>query len=119
MYVKNVLDDQANIVSATSGHFSADVALTANFGGGNVAENDQFTIEGTVTDFELAGGEENDWAVKLGLADFGNREDGTIPANPFPAAAARMCSTVWLQVTARLAAGSWNGVFYGSTWRRS
>ena len=25
VYVKNVLDDQANIVSATSGHFSADV----------------------------------------------------------------------------------------------
>ena len=25
VYVKNVLDDQANVVSATSGHFSADV----------------------------------------------------------------------------------------------
>ena len=45
VYVKNVLDDQANITSATSGHFSADVELRANFGGGNVAANDQFTIE--------------------------------------------------------------------------
>ena len=71
MYVKNVLDNQGGIVeSATSGHFSADVALTANFGGGNVPSNDQFTIGGKITGFVLQHGEENDWAVGLGLADF-------------------------------------------------
>ena len=46
VYVKNVLDDQANITSATSGHFVADVELNANFGGGGVAGNDHFTIGG-------------------------------------------------------------------------
>ena len=54
VYVKNVLDDQANVVSATSGHFSADVELNASFGGGTVAANDQFTIDGTMaTGFAL------------------------------------------------------------------
>ena len=46
MYVKNVLDDQADIVSATSGHFSADVELNATFGGDGVIPNDKFTIGG-------------------------------------------------------------------------
>ena len=55
VYVKNVLDDQANITSATSGHFRADVELNANFTGGNVAPNDRFTIGGKITDFALAG----------------------------------------------------------------
>ena len=79
VYVKNVLDDQANIVSATSGHFSADVELTANFGGGGVPANDQFTIGGKITGFVLQHGEANDWEVGLGLADFGNRVDGNEP----------------------------------------
>ena len=102
MYVKNVLDDQANIVSATSGHFSADVALTANFGGGNVPDNDQFTIGGKITGFVLQHGEENDWKVGLGLADFSGRPVGNAPGESVPAAATRVCSAVWLQVTARL-----------------
>ena len=74
VYVKNVLDDQANIVTATSGHFSADVELTATFGGGNVPMYDQFTIGGKITGFVLQHDEANDWAVGLGLADFGNRD---------------------------------------------
>ena len=73
VYVKNVLDVQANIVSATSGHFSADVDLTANFGGGDVKDNDQFTIGGMITGFVLQHGEANDWEVTLGLADFSGR----------------------------------------------
>ena len=48
VYVKNVLRrSKLTIVSATSGHFSADVDLTANFGGGNVnaTQEDSVTIE--------------------------------------------------------------------------
>ena len=102
MYVKNVLDDQANIVSATSGHFSADVALTANFGGGDVKDNDQFTIGGMITGFVLQHGEENDWEVTLGLADFSGRTNND-PGESGPGSLLRrMSSAVWLQVTARL-----------------
>ena len=112
VYVKNVLDDQANIDSATSGHFSADVELTANFGGNNVPINDQYTIEGTVTDFVLSGGEENDWAVKLGLADFsGGREDGGAPGEnarvPMFEGETTGDSTVL--------PGTWSGAFRGLT----
>ena len=114
VYVKNVLDDQANIVSATSGHFSADVELTANFGGGNVPDNNQFAIEGMVTDFVLQHGEENDWAVKLGLADFSGRtgmgpgKEG--PGNDF----AGTFSGVATGDSTALP-GTWNGAFHGSS----
>ena len=76
--------------------------MTANFGGGNVIANNQFTIGGKITGFVLQHGEENDWAVGLGLADFSGRDRTTTPANPVPAPATRIRSAVWLQVTARL-----------------
>ena len=113
VYVKNVLDDQANIVSATSGHFKADVELTAKFGGGNVGVNNQFAIGGTMDKFVLQHGEENDWAVSLGLADFSGR-DGMGPgkeaagnsfANTFKGEAVGDSTAVM---------GSWNGSFFGA-----
>ena len=112
VYVKNVLDDQANIVSATSGHFSADVELTATFGGGDVADNNQFTIGGKITDFVLQHGEENDWGVGLGLADFSGRpendpgksEPGNTYTDMFSGVATGDSTAV---------AGSWNGMFHG------
>ena len=114
VYVKNVLDDQANIVSATSGHFSADVALTANFGGGNVRPNDQFTIGGKITGFVLQHGEANDWAVGLGLADFGNREDGDEPGKSGPGSSGRTNTFSGVATGDSTAApGSWNGKFHG------
>ena len=77
VYVKDVLDDQANIdVTSTSGHFSADVELTATFGGEPAVSTITFTIGGKITDFVLQHGEANDWAVGLGLADFSGREVG-------------------------------------------
>ena len=79
VYVKNVLDDQGEITAATSGQFSAAVKLDANFGGGNVAANNQFTIEGEITKFALEHGEENDWAVKLAVSrKWWKFEDGVI-----------------------------------------
>ena len=117
MYVKNVLDDQANVVSATSGHFSADVELTANFGGGNVPANDQFTIGGKITKFVLQNGEVNDWAVGLGLADFsGGRVADGDPGKSAPDANDRenMFSGV-ATGDSTAAAGTWNGTFHGET----
>ena len=112
VYVKNVLDGQANILSATSGHFKADVELTANFGGGNVADNNKFAIGGTMDNFALQHGETNDWAVSLGLADFsgrtgmgpGKEEAGSDFKNVFNGTATGDSTS---------AAGSWNGAFYG------
>ena len=115
VYVKNVLDEQANIVSATSGHFTADVELNASFGGGNVAPNNQFTIDGGIRKFTLnptggSGPEDNDWEVGLGLADFsGGRVEGGGPGsshtNEFSGVATGDSTAV---------AGSWNGTFYGA-----
>ena len=113
VYVKNVLDDQANIVSATSGHFSADVDLTANFGGGDVTDNNKFTIGGKITGFVLQHGEENDWAVGLGLADFSGRPVEDAPGKTGP-------GTAWTNVFGGVATGdstalpgTWNGAFHG------
>ena len=114
VYVKNVLDDQANIVSATSGHFKAAVELEASFGGGNIGINNQFAIGGTITDFDLQHGEDNDWAVSLDAADFSGRADGVDPGEgPAGNAFANVFSgTATGDSTA--AEGSWNGVFHGA-----
>ena len=115
VYVKNVLDDQANITSATSGHFVADVELNANFGGGGVAANDQFSIGGEITGFVLQHGEENDWAVGLGLADFSGRAEGMAPGKSAPGSAHMNMFDGVATGDSTAAAGSWNGVFYGSS----
>ena len=115
VYVKNVLDDQANIVSATSGHFSADVELTASFGGGGVAANDQFTIGGTITDFVLSGGEDNDWGVGLGLADFSGRDEGMAAGESPPGSNFAGVFNGVATGDSTAVAGSWNGIFHGSS----
>ena len=114
VYVKNVLDDQANIVSATSGHFKADVELTATFGGGNVAANSQFTIGGTLDNFDLQHGEQNDWAVSLGLADFsGGRQNDGEPGKSLPGNSHTNAFNGTATGDSTAAAGSWNGIFHG------
>ena len=113
VYVKNVLDDQANIVSATSGHFSADVELTATFGGDSVAANDKFSIGGKITDFVLQHGEENDWAVGLGLADFSGRADGMAAGKTPPGSAFETEFDGVATGDSTATAGTWNGMFHG------
>ena len=116
VYVNNVLDGQGSIVSATSGHFLADVALDASFGGPGVATNNQHTISGTIDNFRLSGGEDNDWSVALGLADFSGRTAGNEPGMSAPGSTfddADFAGTATGDAGA--AAGSWNGVLHGST----
>ncbi len=115
VYVKNVLDDQANITSATSGHFVADAELNANFGGGGVAANDQFTIGGKITGFVLQHGEENDWEVGLGLTDLSGRTAGNEPGKSAPGSDHAGAFSGVATGDSTAAAGSWNGVFYGSS----
>ena len=112
VYVKNVTDNTGAISSSTSGLYSALVNLTANFGGNNIGTNNQFAIEGEVTDFELQKGEANDWAVKLELADFSGRTGmgpgkapaGSTFANEFEGTATGDSTA---------SDGSWQGTFYG------
>ena len=117
VYVKNVLNQDADIVTATSGHFVADVNLNASFGGGDVPANNQFTISGTVDNFVLQHGEENDWAVSLDLADFGGRAAGNEPGETPPVAGST--EIMFLDGVATgdstAPAGSWSGAFYGSS----
>ena len=78
VYVKNAFDPDGVIDTATSGHFKADASLMAYFGGGDVALNKQRTVTGTIDNFALAGGEENEWSVALeGRIDGGEVEEGT------------------------------------------
>ena len=74
MYVKNSLTSDGEIDTATSGTFTADVSLTAHFGGDDVAANKQYSIEGSASNFALSGGEENAWSVNL-KADFGSTDN--------------------------------------------
>ena len=106
-------NDGGEITSATSGHFQADVTLNANFGGGNIAANQQFTIDGSVTNFALSGGEDNDWAVKLGLADFGGRTEGNAPGMTAPGDDRVGTFDGMAQGDTLAAQGSWDGVFWG------
>ena len=66
VYVRDVYSEGGGVhESATSGHFSADVALTANFRGGSIPADDHDMFTGSITNFMLSGGEANDWAVNL------------------------------------------------------
>ncbi len=73
VYVKKTFTADGEIVTATSGTFTANVDLMVYFGGDDVAVNKQYSIEGGVSDFALSGGEENAWSVNL-KADF----EGTV-----------------------------------------
>ncbi len=72
VYVKNVYKPDRTLDVATSGHFTADVSLTATFGQlnnaagiGTIAPNLLNTVSGTIGNFTLSGGEENEWSVAL------------------------------------------------------
>ena len=81
VYVKNVHKTDGTIDTATSGHFTADVNLTATFDQVPVSDTDDRgtiapsllnTLSGTIDNFELAGGEANAWSVNLqGMIDTG------------------------------------------------
>lgn len=95
VYVKKTFTADGKIDTATSGTFAANVDLMVYFGGDDVAVNKQYSIEGSVSDFALSGGEENAWSVNL-KADF----EGT--QNTFTGAA-----------NGGGAEAAWNGTFYG------
>ena len=75
VYVHTVDNPDGTRNKATSGHFTADASLTANFGGNDVAVSMQQTLTGTIDSFRLSGGEANSWSVALESA--ASSDDGT------------------------------------------
>ena len=66
VYVRDVNSvGGGTLVASTSGHFAADVALTANFTGDTIPVNIHNTVTGSISNFVLQHGEDNDWAVNL------------------------------------------------------
>ena len=99
VYVKNVYNTDRTIASATSGFFTADVELTANFVGDDVTVNKQNTVTGTIDQFILQHDEENAWSVALeGAITPG---DGTVTSAD--------------GATGGGAPGSWSATFHGLT----
>ena len=89
-----------SVDTATSGHFTADVALTATFGQTaemDIAPNRLNSLTGDITNFVLSGGEANAWAVNLA--------SGTIDAGTGTASGA---------ANGGGDAGSWTATFHGS-----
>ncbi|MDE0032591.1 MAG: hypothetical protein OXU75_05610 [Deltaproteobacteria bacterium] len=110
VYVHGVINSDGSRESATSGHFTADVNLTAIFGQvyeganpsdseaeGTIAPNMVNTVTGTINNFELSGGEANTWSVAV-------EADRATGANMFSGDA-----------KGGMGDGSISGTFYGPT----
>ena len=65
VYVKDAYKSDGTLDSATSGAFTADASLMVYFGGNDVAVNLKNTVTGSISNFELSGGEDNAWSVAL------------------------------------------------------
>ena len=120
VYVKNVTDNQGATVSATAGQFEAKVELNASFGGGAVAANNQFTIDGEVTDFTLhetdgPSVKNDDWGVSLDLTDFSGRATDNAPGKSAPGNSHDNEFSGVTTGDSTAARGTWNGAFYGSS----
>ena len=96
-----------------SGQFTADAMLKANFGGGSVAANDQFSVTGTVSNFmdgdtALGGG----WTLKL------NRPAEDTATNDCESCNIAQSSGTFSGVTnggtRHSEAGDWSGTFHGA-----
>ena len=81
VYVHEVVNPDGSRKSATSGHFAADVELNVSFGGDDVAQSKHYSLIGTIDNFQLAGEEENAWAVNLKADGFGSDNNFAGTAN--------------------------------------
>ena len=66
VYTYNTFNADSSVDARSAGTFTADVALTAYFGAqSSVAQDKHNKLEGTVSNFELSGGEPNKWELTL------------------------------------------------------
>ena len=106
-YVKKgleLVDGQVEPTSATKGQFTADVALTAYFGGNDVSMTKHDTIHGTIKKF-MDGDQELDFEVKLESTKFTNT--AAFPLTTDDGKASGRHGTVLST------SGSWSGQFFG------
>ena len=91
----------------TAGVFTATALLTANFGGDNIAVNDQFNIRGSVTEFRDVEGDRalEGWRVTLNKVDLapGSASFGGTAGDTTTATLGGVTGT-----------GTWEGAFFGN-----
>ena len=107
-YVRKTLTPDGQVSTLAGGQFTADVELTAHFGGLDVAENKKFEVDGTMTNFmDGADNIDSNWSVKLDTASIthptNNSDDSTFMG---PTKAQGLVAG---------ADGNWNGAFFGTT----
>ena len=106
MYGKKTFNPDGTVASLTTGHFTADAKLEANFGGGDVAANKQFTISGTVGNFRDGSNMvDAAWEVELMKAGFAASGDNEVKAG-------LATDTFGGATTGK---GDWQGQFFGPT----
>ena len=74
VYVHESKKEDGTLDAATSGRFTADVALTAYFD--TSANRVAGSLEGTISDFELDGVPENSWMVNLSATGINSADTG-------------------------------------------
>ena len=91
----------------TAGVFTATASLTANFGGDDIAVNDQFNIRGSVTEFRDVERDRSleGWSVTLNKVDLA-------PGSASFGGAAGDTTTATLGVVT--GTGTWEGAFFGN-----
>ena len=77
IYMRKTFDAMGEPTPVASGQFTADAMLEADFGGGDVAANNQFTVSGSVSDFRNSDGEMIDAAWTVELMKSAEKLDGT------------------------------------------
>ena len=124
LYIRKTLTAQGLVDTNgpyASGQFTAHAMLTARFGGGDIGENHQDSIDGTITNFMDAYGAEidADWVVNLtrGINDQGNAD----PTDDVPATNITATDGTFSGVTDGGMLddpsndGEWSGTFHGAS----
>ena len=107
-YVRKTLTPDGHVSTLAGGQFTADVELTAHFGGLDVAANKQFGVDGTMTNFmDGADNIDSNWSVKLDTASI------THPTNSSDDST--FMGRTKAQGPVAGADGNWNGAFFGAT----
>ena len=64
-YLHKAVKTDGTLDVAAAGVFKADTSLTAKFGGDDIPTSKKFSVSGTISNFQLSGGQENAWSLKL------------------------------------------------------
>jgi hypothetical protein len=83
LYVKRTVNSDGTITPIASGQFTADAVLNASFGGPSVAEDTQFNISGSISDFRNSADEMIAEAWKVELMGNADGEDNIAAAGTF------------------------------------